>query len=163
MALLIGLVGLGVGIGCSLAGYFSGNRLELGLVPIGAVLMVVTSAAMAVVVSADRLIQANIIICLVAIGAAAGLYIVPLYTLLQHRAPKESKGSLVATSNFLNVTGGLVAVVVFFLITSGLQSMLGLTLTSAAVKQSLATVAALFASTGAHHSNPEAAVPRPPA
>ncbi len=136
VALLIGLVGLGVGIGCSLAGYFSGNRLELGLVPIGAVLMVVTSAAMAVVVSADRLIQANIIICLVAIGAAAGLYIVPLYTLLQHRAPKESKGSLVATSNFLNVTGGLVAVVVFYLITSGLQSMLGLTLTSAAVKQS---------------------------
>ena len=47
---------------------------------------------------------------LVAVGIGAGLYIVPLYTLLQHRAPKESKGNLVALSNFLNVTGGLVAV-----------------------------------------------------
>ncbi|HEY2881684.1 MAG TPA: MFS transporter [Pirellulales bacterium] len=136
VALLIGLVGLGVGIGCSLAGYFSGNRIELGLVPIGAVLLVVAAAVMAVIVSADKLIQAKIIICLIAVGAAAGLYIVPLYTLLQHRAPKESKGSLVATSNFLNVTGGLVAVVLFYLLTSGLQSVLGLTLTPAAVRHS---------------------------
>ena len=136
VALLIGLVGLGVGIGCSLAGYFSGNRIELGLVPIGAVLLVVASAVMAVIVSADKLIQGKIIFCLIAVGAAAGLYIVPLYTLLQHRAPKESKGSLVATSNFLNVTGGLVAVVLFYLLTSGLQSILGLTLTPAAVRHS---------------------------
>ena len=53
----------------------------------------------------------------------------PLYTLLQYRSPKESKGSLVATSNFFNVTGGLIAVVVFFLVTAGLQSLMGLTLT----------------------------------
>ncbi len=52
--------------------------------------------------------------CLLAIGAAAGFYIVPLYTLLQLRSPKDSKGSLVATSNFFNVTGGLIAVVLFF-------------------------------------------------
>jgi hypothetical protein len=60
------------------------------------------------------------------IGAAAGLYIVPLYTLLQHRAPKESKGGLVATSNFLNVAGGLVAVIAFYVVTYVLQAALGL-------------------------------------
>jgi MFS family permease len=124
VALLIGLVGLGVGIGCSLAGYFSGNRLELGLVPIGLTLLIVCTAVMAGVAN-DK---AKMIACLIAVGTAAGLYIVPLYTLLQHRAPKESKGSLVATSNFFNVTGGLIAVVVFFLATYGLEKVLDLKL-----------------------------------
>ena len=131
VAMLIGIVGLGVGIGCALAGYFSGNRVELGLVPIGLVLMIVTTAAMTMVVPATK----RMIPCLVAIGSAAGLYIVPLYTLLQHRSPKESKGSLVATSNFLNVTGGLVALVVFYLVTWRLQSVLGLTLSLKQVKE----------------------------
>jgi hypothetical protein len=60
------------------------------------------------------------------IGGAAGLYIVPLYTLLQHGAPKDSKGSLVATSNFLNVAGGLAAVIAFYLVTFVLQFALDL-------------------------------------
>src|SRR5439155_5739301 len=74
VSLLIGLVGLGVGIGCSLAGYFSGNRLELGLVPIGLLLLILTTAIMSTVVSSDKLIQARIVVCLAAVGAAAGLY-----------------------------------------------------------------------------------------
>jgi acyl-[acyl-carrier-protein]-phospholipid O-acyltransferase/long-chain-fatty-acid--[acyl-carrier-protein] ligase len=138
VAVLLGLVGLGVGIGCALAGYFSGNRLELGLVPIGIVLLIVMTAIMAVV-SPSRIDEMHISLnlCLLAVGAAAGLYIVPLYTLLQHRAPKDSKGSLVATSNFFNVTGGLVAVIVFFIITTVLQSVLGLTFTLQKVKAQL--------------------------
>ena len=91
------------------------------------------------VVSPTRIDQMHLAldVCLLAVGGAAGLYIVPLYTLLQHRAPKDSKGSLVATSNFFNVTGGLVAVIVFFIITSVLQSVLGLTLTLQKVKEHL--------------------------
>ncbi len=134
VAFLIGLVGLGVGIGCSLAGYFSGNRLELGLVPIGAVLLILATGLMAAMVAPDRLIQGKSLACLIAIGTSAGLYIVPLYTLLQHRSPKDSKGSLVATSNFVNVVGGLIAVVVFYLITWNLQSVMGLTLNAESVK-----------------------------
>ena len=74
---------------------------------------------------------------LVAVGIGAGLYIVPLYTLLQHRAPKESKGNLVALSNFLNVTGGLVAVGLFYFITFGFQRVLGLSLTARDANASL--------------------------
>jgi hypothetical protein len=55
---------------------------------------------------------------------------------LQQRAPEESKGSMVATSNFLNVTGGLVAVVVFYFVTFGLQAIFGLALTSKDADQS---------------------------
>ncbi len=142
VAFLIGLVGLGVGIGCSLAGYFSGNRIELGLVPIGTVLLILSAGIMGALVSPDRLVSGKIITCLIAIGCSAGLYIVPLYTLLQHRSPKESKGSVVATSNFLNVVGGLIAVIVFFLITTTLQSVMGLNLTAERVKHEPALVLA---------------------
>jgi acyl-[acyl-carrier-protein]-phospholipid O-acyltransferase/long-chain-fatty-acid--[acyl-carrier-protein] ligase len=127
ISLLVALIGLGVGIGCTIAGQVSGNRLELGLVPVGALLLVLLTLALAGFVGRPGVT----IVCLIAIGMSAGLYIVPMYTLLQHRAPKASKGSMVATSNFLNVTGGLVAVVVFYFVTYSLQTVFGLTLTTA--------------------------------
>ncbi len=126
VAMLIAFVGLGVGMGCAAAGFISGDRIELGLVPFGAILIVLLTAALAWVVPHPWGTR----IGLVAVGSGAGLYIVPLYTLLQHRAPKNSKGSLVALSNFLNVTGGLIAVAVFFFITFALQSLFGLSLSS---------------------------------
>ncbi len=132
IAILVALIGLGVGIGCSLAGQVSGNRLELGLVPVGGFSLVVFTLVLAGVVGQE----VATIITLIAIGVAAGLYIVPMYTLLQHRAPKESKGSMVATSNFLNVTGGLVAVIVFYFVTFGLQVVFGLSLTGADAESS---------------------------
>ncbi len=127
IAMLVALIGLGVGIGCSVAGQMSGNRLELGLVPVGGVGMMLMTLALAIATPAN--LQVVTIICLISIGFSAGLYIVPMYTLLQHRAPKDSKGSMVATSNFLNVTGGLVAVIVFYFVTFALQSLMGLNLT----------------------------------
>ena len=132
IAILVALIGLGVGIGCSLAGQVSGNRLELGLVPVGGFSLVIFTLVLAGVVGQE----VATIVTLIAIGVAAGLYIVPMYTLLQHRAPKESKGSMVATSNFLNVTGGLVAVVVFYFVTFALQMLFGLSLTSAEAESS---------------------------
>jgi acyl-[acyl-carrier-protein]-phospholipid O-acyltransferase/long-chain-fatty-acid--[acyl-carrier-protein] ligase len=132
IAILVALIGLGVGIGCSLAGQISGNRLELGLVPVGGFSLVLFTLVLAGVVAQEI----ATIVTLIAIGVAAGLYIVPMYTLLQHRAPKESKGSMVATSNFLNVTGGLVAVVVFYFVTFGLQIVFGLSLTGADAESS---------------------------
>jgi hypothetical protein len=59
---------------------------------------------------------------------------------LEWRFKVQSKGSMVATSNFLNVTGGLVAVVVFYFVTYGLQVVFGLSLTSADVGHSEAAL-----------------------
>src|SRR5439155_4624607 len=50
-----------------------------------------------------------------------GFYLVPLFTLLQHRAPKTSKGEVVATSNFINVTGATAALVMFYLVVLAFQ------------------------------------------
>jgi acyl-[acyl-carrier-protein]-phospholipid O-acyltransferase/long-chain-fatty-acid--[acyl-carrier-protein] ligase len=121
VALLFAVVGLGVGLGSVLAGYLSGHRIELGLVPVGAALIVVCTVLPGVLRNAPLLFVAM----LFGIGCGAGFYLVPLYTLLQHRAPRESKGNVVSASNFLNVIGGIVAVAVFYAMTFAFEWMLG--------------------------------------
>jgi MFS family permease len=121
VAVLIALVGLGIGVGSPLAGFLSGHKIELGLVPIGTFFMVLFTVVLALVSQSGW----GTVVCLVLLGVAAGFYIVPLYTLLQHRAPKDSKGNLVATSNFINVVGGLVAIGAFSLVTFGLEQLTG--------------------------------------
>ena len=135
IALLIAFIGLGVGVGCTLAGMISGDRIELGLVLFGGALIVLLTVALALVLALPAPLKWATRAALVGVGIGAGLYIVPLYTLLQHRAPKESKGNLVALSSFLNVAGGLIALGVFYFITFAFQSVLGLKLTASDVKQ----------------------------
>ncbi len=108
-SLIVATVALGVGLGSPLAGYLSGGKVELGLVPLGCVGMIV-----ALLSSAFAMEHTEVLVgALIAIGFFSGYYMVPLYTLLQHRAPKKSKGELVATSNFINVTGAIAASVLF--------------------------------------------------
>jgi MFS family permease len=109
-SVIVGMVALGIGLGSPLVGFLSGGKVELGLVPIGAVgMMFATSvAAMAL----DNI--PTFIVCIVLIGFFTGFYLVPLFTLLQHRAPRTSKGDSIATSNFINVTGAILASVVFY-------------------------------------------------
>ncbi len=130
VVMLLSFLGLGVGIGCALCGQLSGDRIELGLVLIGGVVLTLFNLILAWVV-ADPWIESEwpTRICLIFVGISAGLYIVPLFTLLQHRAPKESKGTLMAMSNFVNVSGGLVSVIVFHLLTGGMKTVLSPTLT----------------------------------
>jgi MFS family permease len=111
-SLVVATVALGVGLGSYLAGFFSGGKVELGLVPLGAVGMIVAC----LLASPTLSWLPGLIVALIVIGFFSGFYIVPLYTLLQHRAPKTSKGDLIATSNFINVTGAIMASLLFFLL-----------------------------------------------
>jgi MFS family permease len=111
-SLIVATVALGVGLGSPLAGFLSGGKVELGLVPLGTLGMIVAC------LFAGGFINLTwaLIIGLVIIGFFSGFYMVPLYTLLQHRAPKTSKGDLIATSNFINVTGAMAASLLFYLL-----------------------------------------------
>ncbi len=111
-SLIVATVALGVGLGSPLAGYFSGGKIELGLVPFGCIGMTIALVMSAVALEYTAVLVATLIL----IGFFSGFYMVPLYTLLQHRAPKKSKGELVATSNFINVTGAIAASILFFLL-----------------------------------------------
>jgi MFS family permease len=120
-SLVVATVALGVGLGSPLAGTLSSGKVELGLVPLGAVGMIVSCLLAAVTILwlpgfATGTALPGLIASIILIGFFSGFYIVPLYTLLQHRAPKTSKGDLIATSNFLNVTGAIAASLLFFVL-----------------------------------------------
>jgi MFS family permease len=114
ISLVVGVVALGIGLGSPLAGYLSGGKVELGLVPIGAVGIIVMTCLASWSVAAHTTL--GLVLAIGCTGFFAGFYIVPLYTLFQHRAPKQSKGTMVATSNAVNVTGAILAQLAFGLI-----------------------------------------------
>lgn len=111
-SVVVGTVALGIGLGSPLAGLLSGRRIELRLILLGAGGMV-TLLLGAGICSEDIPL---LVACIVGIGFFTGFYIVPLFTLLQHKAPKSSKGDMIATSNFVNVTGAIAATVLFKLV-----------------------------------------------
>jgi MFS family permease len=102
---IVGMVALGIGLGSPFVGFLSGGKVELGLVPVGAVGMVLATLVATVLLGWVP----ALVVCITLIGFFTGFYIVPLFTLLQQRAPKMSKGDLIATSNFINVTGAIAA------------------------------------------------------
>jgi MFS family permease len=112
-SIVVGMVAVGIGVGSPLVGYLSGGKVEVGLVPIGSICMALAAGAAAIFVVLGSV--PGLIVCIILIGLFTGFYLVPLYALLQNRAPKTSKGDWVATSNFLNVTGAIAATGLFLL------------------------------------------------
>ncbi len=112
ISIVVGIVALGIGLGSPLAGQLSGGKVELGLVPLGALGMMVAAGLASLSVAMHSTV--GLVVTIACIGFFAGFYIVPLYTLFQHRAPKQSKGTMVATSNFVNVTGAILAQLFFY-------------------------------------------------
>ncbi|MBX9581820.1 MAG: MFS transporter [Gemmataceae bacterium] len=109
-SVVVGCVALGIGLGSPLAGWLSGRRIALGLVKFGAAGMVLACLAAGYFVGR----VGPLVGCIAAIGFFTGFYIVPLFTLLQHEAPRASKGEMIATSNFVNVTGAILASLLFY-------------------------------------------------
>jgi acyl-[acyl-carrier-protein]-phospholipid O-acyltransferase / long-chain-fatty-acid--[acyl-carrier-protein] ligase len=98
---------LAVGIGCGnmLAGKLSGDKVELGLVPLGSMMM--AAAAFALCAARGSLVAAAIVVALLAI--ASGLFVVPQYAFMQQRAGAQEKGRTVATNNFIQSLGMVLA------------------------------------------------------
>ncbi len=109
---IVGMTALGVGFGSPLVGYLSGGKIEVGLIPIGIVGMIIGGILQAFFIDQVSML----IVFIIFSGFFTGFYVVPLFTLLQHRAPKASKGDVVATSNLINVTGAILASLVFLLV-----------------------------------------------
>lgn len=122
IALLISLV-VGIGVGSVLAGIWSAGRVELGIVPLGALGVACSSALLYLVhgdiIGSSSLWTANYIwacIFLGMLGISAGLFNVPLSAYVQHRSPPERLGSILAASNFFAFGGILLFVGLFFLV-----------------------------------------------
>jgi acyl-[acyl-carrier-protein]-phospholipid O-acyltransferase/long-chain-fatty-acid--[acyl-carrier-protein] ligase len=96
---------VGIGGGNLLAGKLSGDRVELGLVPLGAFGMSIFAFALCAVTSS--LAAAGVAVALLAISS--GLFVVPQYAFMQHRAGAQEKGRTVATNNFIQSLGMVLA------------------------------------------------------
>ncbi len=103
IGLLLAALAIGIGLGNLAAGWISGGRIEMGLVPFGALGIVVMSTVLAWT-------GANFstaVIGLLLLGTTAGLFELPLSTYLQHRSPPASRGAILAASNFLTFSASL--------------------------------------------------------
>ncbi len=103
--LLMASLAIGIGVGSMGAGRLSGEKIEPGLVPIGAFGM--ASVALALAISTPRLVPAFAL--LAALGFMGGLFVVPLNAILQHRPQQDEKGRAIATANFVNTIGIMLA------------------------------------------------------
>lgn len=105
VGLMVTCLAIGIGGGSMLAGRLSGNKVELGLVPLGSLLM----AVFCVLLYAAKFSYVASIVALAFLGLASGIFIVPLNAYLQQRSEDSEKGRLLATNNFYNTIGLLLA------------------------------------------------------
>ena len=109
---LAALLTIGIGIGAILCGYFSGKRIELGLVPIGALFMGLfililgftpgyaaqVGEGFGLQHSTTPYIFGAVVMFLAGLGA--GFYDIPLAAYIQKNSPKEQRGRMIAAYNF---------------------------------------------------------------
>jgi acyl-[acyl-carrier-protein]-phospholipid O-acyltransferase/long-chain-fatty-acid--[acyl-carrier-protein] ligase len=110
VGLLMTCLSLGIGAGSMLAGRLSGDKVEIGLVPLGSIFMGVFSLGL----YAARGSYAASVVMLSLLGIAAGVFFVPLNAYLQQRSESGEKGRIIATNNIYNTLGMLLATAVFY-------------------------------------------------
>ncbi len=105
------LTALGIGTGALIAGKVSGRIVELGLVPIGA-LGISISAFMLDFFSENLLMVIPLVTLL---GICGGIFEIPLDSYIQVASPKQSRGQMVAATNFMSFVGVLFASALIYL------------------------------------------------
>ncbi len=113
--LLLALFSLGIGAGSFLCERLSGRIVELGLVPLGALGLTAfgidiyfnrgSPGAGELIGPAAFLAQASSLrVCfdIVMLGISGGVYIVPLYALVQQRSDPRKRARVIAANNLLN-------------------------------------------------------------
>jgi acyl-[acyl-carrier-protein]-phospholipid O-acyltransferase / long-chain-fatty-acid--[acyl-carrier-protein] ligase len=89
---------VGIALGSFLAGKVSGRRVELGLVPLGALGM----SVFAVDLMWAYTFRPRLLFDLFMLGFSAGFYEIPLMAMLQWRSPPGQRGRVMATINFFS-------------------------------------------------------------
>lgn len=139
-------VGIGIGLGSLAAGYLSRGKIEMGLIPIGALGMSIFGAllyfsrpteALAGWLSAAAFHQGSStaskfgtsivaavrlrIPDLSLLGFFGGFFAVPLNAMIQHRPRPEQKGGVIAVANLLSFVGVFLAAGAYYLFSDGLH------------------------------------------
>lgn len=119
--LLLALV-IGVGLGSVLAGVWSGGRVELGILPLGASGLAF-SAVMLYFVEGElydpsehwTVSYVGALSLLFLLGTCSGLFNIPLAAYVQRYSPPKTRGSILAAVNFLTFSGMLVSSLLYWM------------------------------------------------
>ena len=114
VSFLLALFSIGIALGSFLCNWVSHHRIEVGIVPLGALGITIFGYLMATSVPSNlpqfttfvEFIQYEglwlLFFYLLMIGASGGLFIVPLYALMQHRAKETERAQVIAGLNIFN-------------------------------------------------------------
>ncbi|WCE30594.1 MFS transporter [Vibrio sp. SCSIO 43137] len=114
VSFLLSLFSVGIALGSLLCDKLSNHRIELGIVPLGSLGITLFGALMALSIPESLPVLTNFtdfvsyrelwptFIYLLLIGASGGIFIVPLYALIQSRAEKKERSQVIAANNIYN-------------------------------------------------------------
>ena len=122
--MLLTILSVGTGVGALLCERLSGKKVELGLVPFGAIGLTgfgidiymatvnhapVTTLAPGLMAFIERPGNARVVADFLGMGVFSGFYIVPLYALVQARSVPSHRARVIAGNNILNAIFMVVA------------------------------------------------------
>ncbi|TWT57920.1 Bifunctional protein Aas [Thalassoglobus neptunius] len=124
VGILLGILIAGVGCGSVLAGYWSEGKVELGIVPIGAVGIVVSSFFLVAAgwmytpdyPPKEQFAYWGSCLGLFLLGSSAGLYDVPLEAYLQFRSDRKNRGMVLAGNYLISYVCIVLSAGVFLLL-----------------------------------------------
>ncbi len=102
---LLAVFSIGIGVGSMLCDRLSDGKVEMGLIPFGAIGMALFSFLFGYIYPTQVLGWGDLILpylFLVGIGMFSGFFIVPLNALLQQRPADHERASMIALNNIIN-------------------------------------------------------------
>jgi acyl-[acyl-carrier-protein]-phospholipid O-acyltransferase/long-chain-fatty-acid--[acyl-carrier-protein] ligase len=113
--MLFPLAAIGIGLGALLTGRFSKHTIEIGLIPVGALGVMVSAIGLAVAGN-----PVWIGFWIVHLGLCCGMYLVPLNAFLQQRIPADRRGEVFGATGFLSFSAMVASSGLFFVLTKKL-------------------------------------------
>lgn len=111
-SLLMVALSIGLGLGSLLAGRWSGDGVEVGLVPLG----ILGMATFLIVFTKTIESVYFAYLYLILTGLFGGLFLIPLQTILQEHPPEDEVGDVLGTTNIITFVGVLVASAVYVIL-----------------------------------------------
>src|SRR5579862_9119730 len=108
------MLAVGIGIGSMAAGWLSDNKIEYGLIPLGAIGMTCTGLALGI--KPHGLVGSAVLLGI--LGLFAGFFAVPVNALIQHKPAEQDKGGIIAAANLLSFVGIAISSAAYFIFTN---------------------------------------------
>jgi len=105
---------IGIGIGSMIAGVISGNKIEYGLIPLGAIGMTATGLMLGL----THFGLGGSAVLLGVLGFWAGFFAVPVNALIQHRPAEKDRGGIIAAANLLSFVGIALSAAAYYVFTA---------------------------------------------